>query len=269
MKPSFARNSYDSNGFYQANFSAVQGLNNFNGSSSHKLFAEPRDLNRIVDEPRKFGYIQPANRICSPKRKLFQQCRENTKPAAPTIPQIDLSKPARNYEFEIPNSERQLFQKPREIMNKYSEIEGSHPHQTFNSARGPNRYFEDNLLPNKPKLFQQPRQLGVECDGCHSKPQIDLKSPPRSSDRLVQEARKNLFSKPRDINRIIPENRRVYVTRPTHDYVEPPVPERVLFKQPREIMKYSEVEGSSPRQFFPSVARPNYLSQDQMKGILY
>ena len=269
MNPSFGVNSYAQNSYFKNNFSSIQHshVDDLKGSSSHKLFAQPRDLNRLVEEPRKVRYIQPSNRICSPRKKLFQNGRENTKEAAPTIPQIDLSKPPKEL-YEFPQSERNLFRKPRDVMNKYSDIEGSHPYQSYNSSRSPNRYFEDNLLPNKPKLFKQPRSLDVVCDGSSTKPQININAPARSSNKLVEEAKKNLFSKPRDLNRLIPSDRRVYATRPImEEDVEPPVPQRELFKQPREIMKYSDVEGSSPRPFYPAI-RKN-IQPDQMKGILY
>lgn len=225
----------------------------FNADESKpKLFSQPRDTNRIIEEPKKFSYIQPVNRVMSPRKRLFVNCRENTKPVGKSVPQIDLTKAPRQIFDNCAHSERHPLIPPREIM-KYQEIEGSHPKKLYNANQNPNTFFEDNVLPNKPKLFKQPRNLNIEVDGSHPKPLYN--SQIRSSDKLVEEAKKNLFSKPRDINRLIPDERRVFATRAPPTEVEPPVPQRNLFQQPREVMKYAEV--GSPRPLYPKYTKKN------------
>ena len=220
------------------------------------LFEQPRDTNRLIEEKTysdRFPFIQQQREPSPVKRQL--PLRQSTKSAGRSCPQIDLSKPARKpigCQSPIKSDRVKLFQVPRETI-KYTELAGSHPKPTF-SPDSPPHDTMGNVIPNSEKLFEQPREIMKYSDvqGSHTKNQIDLNKPTRDLFGVVESTQPKLFQESRDWVKLPSERG----TRLKPRQPEAPEPEKPkLFEQPRETMKYADVEGAHPSQFFPAVPR--------------
>lgn len=230
----------------------------FNPAPKRRLFENPRDTNRLIQEKSYSDRFPLILRQREPSPVSKSHCigmRESTKSAGRSCPQIDLNKPARKpigCQSPIKSDRVKLFQVPRETM-KYTEIAGSHPKPTFSTTSPPHDTM-GNLIPNSEKLFEKPREIMKYSDvqGSHSKNQIDLNKPTHDLFGVVEPTSKKLFQESRDWVKLASEKG----TRLKPRQPEAPEPAKPkLFEQPRETMKYQDVEGAHPAQFYPSVPR--------------
>lgn len=230
------------------------------------LFNQPRDLNRLIDEPTysdKYRHI-PQNREPSPvSKRIFVNNREDHKAVGSSTPQINLTKPARSpcgCQSPISAVRRQLFEQPRSLF--YDDVEGSHPKPLCSGTRSspsPSTF----TIPNEPKLFQNSRETMKyqDLDGSRSKNQIDLTKKERDIFYLPETKSKQLFQEPRDWTKLPSQHK---ARRFVHEKREEPLDEKPkLFQTPRDTMKYSDVEGSKPTKHYPKSPRqpsPTFVS---------
>lgn len=243
--------------------------------SKRPLFQQPRDLNRIIKEPtysERYKFIQ-HRREPSPtgKRPIFTNgVREDTKRVGQSVPQIDLSKPSRapvGCQSPLQSARRQLFEKPRQIF--YDDVEGSKPKSYGRTGENVTRDSSIYTIPNQPRPFQnQSREIMKyqEVQGSKPKVQIDTNKPEHDLFYQTERENKKLFDQPRDWVKLPSQHGARQILRD-----QPKVPEqpeqnqRQLFQTPRETMKYQDVEGSKPTQFYPTVPKkpsPTFVSHD-------
>ena len=239
-----------------------------------RLFAEPRELNKTVYEPRysdKYPFIEQMREPSPRHRKLFiNKNREDTKYFDTNKPQIDLNKPVRKQvgcQSPINSGRKLLFQKPREL--HYDDVEGSHPRMSYDRSKQPRDYFNDTIPNNQKSLFVKPRDIinkYQDVAGSSSKNQINLSIPQRNIFMTVEsENKRKLFQQPRDWVKLPSQSKkyRPLIIRKQEQIIEPP--KRQLFVKPRETMKYSDVEGSHPALFYPRVTKklsPTFASSE-------
>lgn len=225
-----------------------------------KLFEEPREVNKILQEPRysdKYHFIEHQREPSPVRRSYFRDVRENTKISGKSIPQIDLTKAARKAvgcQSPIKTERQRLFEKPREAI-KYTELDGARPKLSFGSQNPP-REIMGGVIPNSARLFNNPREIMKYSDveGCHTKNQINLEKPEHDLFGVVEPSgARKLFDEPRTWAKLASQSG----PRLKQRAPEEPVKEdkRKLFATPREILKYQDVDGSHPKQFCPSVPR--------------
>lgn len=239
------------------------------------LFQQPRDLNRIIKEPtysERYKYIQ-HQREPSPvgRRPIFKNgAREDTKGVGQSIPQINLSKPSRapvGCQSPIQSARRQLFEKPRQIF--HDDVEGSKPRSYERNGENVIRDSSTYTIPNQPRLFQnQSREIMKYQDVQGSKPkvQIDTNKPEHDIFYQTDRERKKLFDQPRDWVKLPSQQGPRRISRdPPKEPENPEENTKQLFQTPRETMKYQDVEGSKPTQFYPTVPKkpsPTFASHD-------
>lgn len=226
----------------------------------HNLFQSPRDTNKLVPELRyseKYHYIQQQREPTPKDRNVFKgKVREETKSAGVHVPQIDLSKPARRavgYQSPILSERPKLFNQPREII-KYQDLPGSHPRRSYDPNQNPKKSMESNLIPNSARLFNQPREIIKYQDlpGSHPRQCVDLSKPAKDLFVQPENDKRALFVESREIFKFADGMKAPRP--PTHhksdEVIGPDRPK--LFQQPRDTMKYQDLPGSHPTQFYPT-----------------
>lgn len=215
------------------------------------LFQNPRNLDKSVDSARlKYSYI-PNNREPTPvdKNPFYRTGIKSMKYVPTTVPQIDLSKPARPPREIMQYESPRIFEQPREPR----VIEESRPKQYVNTniaARPVNP-----VIPNSARVvFKDPIDPANKYDdvpGTHSSVHIDMKRAVRDNFyRQEPSTKRKLFeTEARDIFKI-PEGQRKPRPPTHHDNNEPIGPMRPkLFVAPRPTNKYEDLPGTHPDHF--------------------
>ena len=197
-------------------------------NQNRRLFQQPRDLNKLVDEPysRKFKYIQQRREPSPVGRRCFANGnREDTKFVDHSSPQIDLSKPAREpvgCQSPLHSVRRQLFEEPRQMF--HDDVEGSKSKQFIREGENITRDSSIYTIPNQPRLFQgQTRDVNNIKDIQGSSPKILIDTNKPEHDLFYQVPRENrkLFEEPRDLNKLA-SRQKSRVSRETPKITEEP-----------------------------------------------
>jgi hypothetical protein len=176
--------------------------------------------------------------------------REDTKPAGPSMPRIDLTKPARGIPSPIRPDRRALFQIARETM-KYTEIPGSRPRELFRREAAP-RDTMGNLIPNRDRLFAQPREV-MKCPDVWNPAPVARE--PRDLFWVCEKEDRRLFRQPRTWVKLAESPGRRGGRQRVQGEAAEEEPPRRLFREPRQVMKYGDVEGSHPTRVLPASPR--------------
>jgi hypothetical protein len=112
------------------------------------------------------------------------------------------------------------------------------------------------VIPNGTKLFAEPREVikYQEIEGSHARG-LDLSKPPREVMQVCEPGTgRKLFQEPRMWQKLV-EEQRVVRREGRREPEEGLEVRRNLFQQPREVIKYQDVQGSHPTPFYPATAR--------------
>jgi hypothetical protein len=111
-----------------------------------------------------------------------------------------------------------------------------------------------NVIPNPPKLFAEPREVLKyrDVERSHA-PEAHLGAPPRDIFPVCEEKGRRLFEGGRSWQKLVDDQK--VVRRERRIVEEKEVGRKVLFEQPREVMKYLEIPGARPAPCWPTTAR--------------